>query len=364
MQLTFTGNIDRYMKGVDSEDGLDPQLATRIAQRLSLMKDLAVKGSITLPAGDAKKHHDLVNYGIVRIDKYEPTKVTYDSLEPVMLFALYQYLKEEHNVDFTDLIVEWLNKIVLKLKNSPSKKEVSRISKEKGIAAEVLLADCLILVAKELAGRPLTDHELFADAKGLCPWLTDYTLKATHFEHDRSTAKTKGKTWHDLLLNKRTEVLCFPSENMGPDILGLLECIPGTESYKQYGPHCIPLTASSKLYQDPNEDEYTKNYRTTHLWDGFTRLKSYAPKVPEVPYTVRAADDDRATLLKLLEGTFGERKRCVRISFLFNPGNKIEKPIEDSMHFTFDYHYQPFIDTLERNSGDLVQLLKDCIKMK
>ena len=353
------------MEGVDLDvDNPDLKLLEKVEQRLSLMKELAVQGSIQIPASNAKKHHDLMSYGIVKVDAYDREKVTYGSLEPLMLTAVYRYLKNMHKIDFTDLIVEWLNQIVLKLNDHPSKKEVSRISKEKGIAADVLLANCLIIVAKELAGGPLTDHILFAEAKDEYPWLAHYTIKASVFEHDRSKAKVRGKTWQDLLLNKRTDALIFPSENMGPDILGLLECIPDTDSYKQYGPHCIPITASSKLYADPNEDDYTKNYHTTYLWDGFTRLYSYSPKVPEDPYIINTAKEDRETLLKLLEATFGEQKRCVCISFLFNHGKKVETSIEDSVNFTFDYHYQPFIDTLKRNLEHLIQLLKDCIKMK
>jgi len=222
--------------------------------------------------------------------------------------------------------------------------------------SEVLLADTLVMVSKELAGKPLTNHELFSEGQNRCHWLKDYTLLATNFLHD-----LKGNIWQTVLSHQRTDMLILPPQTMQPDLFGLLKCIEGTPSYKQFGAHCIPIVASCKLYTNPTTSLYRANYASTNMWDGFTKFdpetKSRRP--------IKGSESDRATLCDLLEKTFGERRRSVRISFVFNPHSVGKLAVDsDSLHLKFDYHHAGFRNTLERNSEEALQLLKEYVKIK
>jgi hypothetical protein len=49
-----------------------------------------------------------------------------------------------------------------------------------------------------------------------------------------------------VLKEQDDSVILLPPENMRPDLLGLLHCIPDSPSHAAHGEHCIPLTAGVK----------------------------------------------------------------------------------------------------------------------
>jgi hypothetical protein len=202
------------------------------------------------------------------------------------------------------------------------------------------------MVANELKGKPLTAHELFSTLGLEDSWLQDYTMRAERFQHD-----PKGNLWQNVLLNKQTDVLVLPPNTMGPDLLGILECLPKTASYAKYGPHCIPIVAGCKLFREPNSTKYQKNYATTNIWDGFTREGKI----------LTDSEEQRATLLKILSVNFGTNKRMLRISFTYNPvsneGKQLCPDADESIHVKFDHHHKEFKKTLQRNKEQGLKLL-------
>ena len=210
------------------------------------------------------QEHDLVDKGIIHIDSYDYEKVRYAHLEPLMLSAIYRYLEKEKGIRFADLIIEWMQQILQDLpvdKKELTTKEYQARS-NKGFATEVLLADVLVMVSKELDGRSLTEHPLFSEWKDT--FLKDYTLLAKGFQHD------DGGLWKDVLQRKRTDILVLPPKTMRPDLFGLLKCIPSTPSHQKYGDHFIPITAGCKVNLTPLKAIYLDNYNSTNFWDIFT----------------------------------------------------------------------------------------------
>ncbi len=293
---------------------------------------------------------DFLAHAIIKITKLSDTTVRYDSLEPLMLMSLHNYLESRH-IDYADLLFKWMKQINIDLKLPKTSLEKILGEEEKShqrVAEVLLLADCLVMVAKELDGKPLTDHELFAAAKTKATWLADYTIAANQFQVSR---KNGSMLWQMVLLSQPTSCLLLPSQ-LGPDIIGFLPCLPGSPSFKQYGPHCIPLTACSKRLETDKQDVYTSNYRYTNLWDGFLSEDG----------KLNGKQEDRDILCKLLKLAFGERRRCVRISFLYNPSKTIEDPVDDNLHLHFHYLHDGFRNTLKRNSEAATQLLNDFCK--
>ncbi|KAL6050467.1 hypothetical protein QOT17_019778 [Balamuthia mandrillaris] len=338
----FRRNIDQYVRG--PETTVTTHLREAIEQREQFMKDLTLKGYVDV---NAPKEHDLVSAGIIHLETLHATKARYRPLEPLMLHALYQYLEVDKGYDFERLLAEWTREVVGLL--NQNRGDDGRVGEQKGLAAEVLLALVLSFVAKELDGRPLTDHELFAEQKGT--FLDHYTLRATSFQHD-----TEGGLWADLLKRRRTDLLVLPPQAMGPDLFGLLSCLPHTASYARFGgPHVIPLTAGVKIRSSSRglSTLYRANYLTTDPWAIFMRKGG----------VVQGSDKDRKEAEILLRNTFvvGSR-RALRISFTYRPlptSHLAHPSLEDGqLHIKFDFHHAAFESVLKRSSEEAARYLK------
>jgi len=115
------------------------------------------------------------------------------------------------------------------------------------------------------------------------------------------------------------------------------------------------------LYTTPKKDSYQENYHSTNLWNGFLREDGTLKCAPADKPRVQGYRD---TLVEVLKNTFNDRKRCVRISFLFNPGKVIEDPLDDNLHLLFNYLHDGFRNTLQQHSKEALQYLKDFVKLK
>ena len=87
---------------------------------------------------------------------------------------MYHYLLYQGK-DLTTLISAWLRSILPGLKSKDAS-TLDRACNAKGRAGEVFLAHFLVLVSKELGGKPITNHPLFRKYEGT--WLQDYCLEA------------------------------------------------------------------------------------------------------------------------------------------------------------------------------------------
>jgi len=253
-----------------------------------------------------------------------------------MLHALFKYLEVVKKYDYHRLLGKWMQQIANQLDQKG--RGAGEAGEQKGHPAEVL-AVVLNQVAKELGDKkPLTEHPLFAEQKGT--FLDDYTLKATDFLHD------KDEDWADVLSRKRTNVLLLPPHEMGPDLFGLLSCLPEKASFQDHP--VIPLTAGVKIKSSPRglAAAYRANYLTTDLWAAFTRVDGAV---------VQRAEEKRKKALSLLEETFGGARRAVRISFTYRPlamGDAPPRethPKDDQLHIKFDFHHSAFENVLRQH---------------
>jgi hypothetical protein len=331
----FTENIDKYTRGPRGARFLPEQVRTRSA----LMKELVLKGHVEVIDDDS---HDLVSHGIIYIQDIEDGKARYKPLEPLMLHALYRHL-EKQGCDFTQLLAEWMQQIWGRLDANWADKGAQSL---KGFTSEVLLADILVTAAKELQGKPLTEHELFADYKGT--FLDDYAILANSFQHDNSDL------WKDVLRRKRADVLVLPPHNMRPDLLGLLPCLEGTPSYKTYGAHVIPLTAGVKTLSTKKSlsENYRDNYAATDPWAVFTKDNRVISAT------------ERVEAERLLDQTFGNRRRAVRVTFTYRPLRGNTLPVHDQLHIKLDYHNSAFEELLKRHSTSAAEYMKKFVKLQ
>jgi hypothetical protein len=341
--LDFRKNINRYVVGPSEA----PRLREEIEKRKRLMKDLALKGYVDVTE---PQEYDLVGAGIIHLEALCETKARYRPLEPLMLHALYRHLEKDQGCDFKHLLAEWMREIVGLLAQDWGD---GTAGEQKGLATEVLLALILNLVAKEFGGRPLTAHPLFAGHAGT--FLADYTLQAASFQHD-----VKGVLWADVLSRKRTDLLVIPPHAMGPDLFGLLSCLPDTESFRRFGPHFIPLTAGVKI-RSPSTSlsaAYRANYLSTDPWAIFTRNGT----------VVRGSEEDRKKAETLLPNTFVGSKRALRISFTYRPLPSSSPGCyqleDDQLHVKFDFHHPAFEDVLKKFSKEAAQHLKTFAKLQ
>jgi hypothetical protein len=305
-------------------------------ERLELLIQLAVEGRIMLKADQ----HDLLDKGIIHIQSLAANKTaTYGHLEPLMMRVIYNYL-ESKGIYLFDIIVQWMAKILDVVITDSSSKEVRKAQSFKGKAAEVLLAQVLVMMAKDLEGEPITNSDLFSKYKGT--FLDDYTLLADKFQHDNSIE------WKDILLRRATDILLLPPNLMRPDIFGLLKCIKDTPSFKKFGDHEIPLTARCKLYSRANKDKYQDSFDSTNFWDIFTKYGR----------TIKNAENSRKDAEKLISTVF-KSKRALRINFLYNPLNEPLpfKTTEDEIEVTFDFHNDNFADILKKHAPQARELL-------
>ena len=277
-----------------------------------MIKELVIKGHITL------KYHtdefDLVAHGIVHIKDYSADRIQYTSLEPLMYWAMFKYL-DYNGVKFEDLLIDWMRQIVTDLKTN-EKYLKKYADSEKGFATEVLLAHMMVWIAKDLHGKPITDHELFAELKGT--YLDDYTIEYQTFQHD------SNGLWKEILQGQRTDIVIIPPQKMRPDVFGLLKCIKGTPSYEQYGNHTIPLTAGCKMYNKALSKVYLDNISSTDLRQSFTIDGR----------TVKNAEKERNDAIQLIDQVFGKNnERSLRILFLYNPfkGKRKQKKFDEKI---------------------------------
>jgi hypothetical protein len=328
--MQFDRNLDRYVTEPDK-----PKLVKR---REEIMIELALKGQITL---DDVANHDLMEHGVLHIEDWKNVKgpCRYSPLEPLMCWALHGYL-EKRGVSFDVEVAKWMRGIAIKLPADEA---------DKGFPAEVLLASVLSEVAKDLrkAGgkRPLTSHSLFEQFRGT--FLDHYTLEATKWQHDTA----RKKAWRSLLLRSNSKLTLLPYNQMRPDLLTLLRCLPDNDSRRRWGEHCIPLTAGVKVKRTPKQNElheaYRDNFLSTDLWAAFT----------EGGHVSEGAQADHSALQPLLQRAFGDRKRAVRISFTYRPANDAISynaltSEQEQLHLVFDFRNQAFRSYLERWSKE------------
>jgi hypothetical protein len=171
----------------------------------------------------------------------------------------------------------------------------------------------LIWIAKDLAGKPITEHSLFTDQKGT--YLDDYTVEFTSFQHD------PDNLWKDVLKHQHTDTIILPPDNKHPSLFGLLKCIKGTPSFSLHGCHTIPFTAGCATHQPSLLDAYLDNVKSTDL------RQSFAGQIVN--------SDQRNETMELINETFGPgNQRALQISFLYNPFKKEKKQKHLDKHTT------------------------------
>jgi len=108
-----------------------------------------------------------------------------------MLYALYKYLKDIKKFDYFDLLGEWMQQIVGLLDEKGSGD--GEAGEQKGRSVEVLLAVVLNQVAKELGGKPLTEHKPSLSRKGPSWTTTRSRQPPTNLTTKRPTKGRCGK---------------------------------------------------------------------------------------------------------------------------------------------------------------------------
>jgi len=286
-------------------------------RRFQLMKELVLQGRLASAKMTDSERNDLFEWSVLHLIP-STTGVSSYPAEPLVIGALFEYLEEGNSVfapvSFMELLEEWTARISWELRDALLKEQQSGVNKEKGLAAEfliaVLLKDAATVLNSSQAPRPITDHALFGDLKDT--YLSDYTLSVSEIVQ----AQEDPNRWEAFLGFEMTREVLLPHRLMGPDVLAFLVCLPGTESYRKYGPHNILLSACSKNYGKASPSAYISNFQMTDIWKGFTCVNEQS----EDDEIVKYGGEYRERLEKVLKSKNHEIfKRALRITFAYTP---------------------------------------------
>ncbi len=208
---------------------------------------LAVQGFFS----DVSPKEAVLLEGIADLKDYGGFSGTYYMQEPIVRKATLNALSK---FDLPDLQMI-LNKDLLK---NPL---------FRGKYFEVFAAHTFIKISKYLNGeKPLIECPIFTKATpshSAFTILRDYTLevKEIHFGPANQSIKQRFNPVLKIVQEKKDiSKITFVADKYGPDLFMLLKCLPGSESYKKFGEHYIPLTVSCHT-RASNENELFKGQK-------------------------------------------------------------------------------------------------------